>query len=131
MDCFWNQFFTSGSGQTENTQIRSCAYFLFDHFLMSKIDFESSFEMRRSIFLIYKKKKKKKKEEEKKNCSVLTKTKKVEHWIFHCIFKSCAEGLGVLFMLERYFFHQTPCIYLLFIRGGRQTSAFDSLIKIG
>ena len=50
--CFQNQFLTSGSSQTENTQIRIFAYFQFDHFPRSKIDFESRFEMRMSIFLI-------------------------------------------------------------------------------
>ena len=30
--CFRNQFSTSGSGQTESTQIRVFAYFQFDHF---------------------------------------------------------------------------------------------------
>ena len=29
------------------------AYFQFDHFPKSKIDFESSFEMRRSIFILF------------------------------------------------------------------------------
>ena len=47
--CFWNQFSTLGSGQTENTQIRVLEYFQFDHF--PKIDSESRFEMRMSIFL--------------------------------------------------------------------------------
>ena len=42
---------TSGSGQTENTQIRVFVYFPFDHFPKSKIDSESRFEMRMSIFL--------------------------------------------------------------------------------
>ena len=36
--CFRNQFWTLGSGQTENTQIRVFAYFQFDHFPKSKID---------------------------------------------------------------------------------------------
>ena len=49
--CFRNQFSTSGSGQTENTQICVFAYFQFDHFPKSKIDSESRFEMRMSIFL--------------------------------------------------------------------------------
>ena len=49
--CFRNKFSTSGSGQTENTQIRVFAYFQFDHFPKSKIDSESRFEMRMSIFL--------------------------------------------------------------------------------
>ena len=49
--CFRNQFSTSGSGQTENTQIRVFAYFQFDHFPKSKIDSESIFEMRMSLFL--------------------------------------------------------------------------------
>ena len=35
--CFRNPFSPSGSGQTENTQIRVFAYFPFDHFLKSKI----------------------------------------------------------------------------------------------
>ena len=47
--CFWNQFSTSGSSQTENTQIRVFAYFQFDHFPKSKIDSESRFQMRMSI----------------------------------------------------------------------------------
>ena len=50
--CFWNQFLTSGSGQTENTQIRIFTYFQSDHFLKSKIDSESRFEMRMYIFLL-------------------------------------------------------------------------------
>ena len=49
--CFWNQFSTSGSGQTENTQIPVFFYFPFDHFPKSKIDFESRFEKRMHIFL--------------------------------------------------------------------------------
>ena len=48
--CFRNQFSTSGSGQTENTQIYVFAYFQFDHFPKSKIDSKSRFEMRMSIF---------------------------------------------------------------------------------
>ena len=36
--CFWNQFWTSGSGQTENMQIRVFADFQFDHFPKSKIN---------------------------------------------------------------------------------------------
>ena len=49
--CFRNQFWTSGSGQTKNTQIRIFAYFPFDHFPKSKIDSESRFKMKMSIFL--------------------------------------------------------------------------------
>ena len=49
--CFRNQFFTSGSDKTENTQIREFAYFQFDLFLKSKIDSESRFQIRMSIFL--------------------------------------------------------------------------------
>ena len=63
------------------------AYFQFDHLPKSKIDFESSFEMRRSIFLL-----------KKKNWSVLTNNKKVENLISHCIFKSFAEGFRVFFL---------------------------------
>ena len=48
--CLWNKFWTLGSGQTENTQIHVFAYFPFDHFPKSKIDFESRFEMRMYIF---------------------------------------------------------------------------------
>ena len=48
--CFQNQFLTSGNGQTENTLIL-LAYFQFDHFPKSKIDFESRFEKRMSKFL--------------------------------------------------------------------------------
>ena len=48
--CFQNQFLTSGSGQTENTQIRIFAYFQFDHFPKLKIDSESRFEKRMPIF---------------------------------------------------------------------------------
>ena len=47
----WNQFWTSGSGKTKNTKIRLFAYFQFDPFPKSKIDLESRFEMRTSIFL--------------------------------------------------------------------------------
>jgi hypothetical protein len=36
--CFRNQCSTSGSGQTEKTQIRVVAYLQFDHFPKSKID---------------------------------------------------------------------------------------------
>ena len=58
--------------------------------------------------------------------SVLTNNKKVENWISHCSFKSCAEWFRFFFFMpERYFFHQTPCIYILNSRGGRQTSYFD------
>ena len=49
--CFQNPFLTSGSGQTENMQICIFAYFQFHHFPKSKIDIESRFEMRMSIFL--------------------------------------------------------------------------------
>ena len=49
--CFKNQVSTSESGQTENSRIRVYVYFQFDHFPKSKIDFESRFEMRMSIFL--------------------------------------------------------------------------------
>ena len=49
--CFRYQFWTSGSGKTENMQIHVFAYFPFDHFPKSKIDSESRFEMRMSIFL--------------------------------------------------------------------------------
>ena len=45
-----NQFSTSGSGQTGNTQLCVFAYFQFDHFLKSKFDFISRFQMRISIF---------------------------------------------------------------------------------
>ena len=38
---------------------------------------------------------------EPKILSVLTNKKKVENWISHCIFKSCAEGFRGYFMLER------------------------------
>ena len=49
--CFQSPCLTSGSGQTENTQICIFAYFQFDHFPKLKIDFESRLEMRMSIFL--------------------------------------------------------------------------------
>ena len=49
--CFRNKFLTSGSGQTENTQIGVFAYFPCDHFPKSKIYSESRFKMRMSIFL--------------------------------------------------------------------------------
>ena len=49
--CFWNQFWTLGSGQTENMQICVFVYFQFDHFPKFKIDFESRFEMTMSILL--------------------------------------------------------------------------------
>ena len=49
--CFQNKFWTSGSGQTENTLIRLFVYFQFDHFPKSKIDSKSRFENRMSIFL--------------------------------------------------------------------------------
>ena len=42
---------TSGSGQTENTQINVFVYFLFDHFPKSKMDSESIFEKRMPILL--------------------------------------------------------------------------------
>ena len=45
-------FSTLGSSQTENTQMRVFTSFQFDHFPKSKIDFESRFEMRMSIFLV-------------------------------------------------------------------------------
>ena len=45
---FW--WSTLGSCQTENSHIRVNTYFLFYHFLKSKIDSESRFEMRRFIF---------------------------------------------------------------------------------
>ena len=41
----------TASGQTENKRIRVYVYFQFDHFPNSKIDFESRFVMRMSIFL--------------------------------------------------------------------------------
>ena len=49
--CFRNKISTSGSGQTENTQIRVFAYFQFDQFPKLKINFESWFEIRMSILL--------------------------------------------------------------------------------
>ena len=42
---------TSGSGQTEKTQIRVFAYFEFDHFPKSKTNSKNWFEMRMSILL--------------------------------------------------------------------------------
>ena len=47
----WFPLSTSGSGQTENTQIRVFAFSQFDHFPKMKINFESRFEIRMSIFL--------------------------------------------------------------------------------
>ena len=49
--CFRNQFWISGSGQTENAQILVFAYFPFEHFPKSKIDSKSKFEMKMSIVL--------------------------------------------------------------------------------
>ena len=49
--CFQNQFLTSGSGRTENTQIRIFAYFSFDHFPKSKIYSKSRSQMRNATFL--------------------------------------------------------------------------------
>ena len=49
--CFWNEFWTLGSGQTENTQIRVFAYFPVDDFPKSKIEYKSRFEMKMSLFL--------------------------------------------------------------------------------
>ena len=49
--CFWNQFLTSGRGQTENTQILVFAYFQSDHFPKSKIYSGSRFKMTIFIFL--------------------------------------------------------------------------------
>ena len=51
-NCFQNQFSNLRSCQTENMQIYVFAYF---HFPKSKIDSESNFEMRRSIFPFKKK----------------------------------------------------------------------------
>ena len=48
--CFRNQFWTFVSGQTENTHIRVYVYFQFDRFPKSKINSESRFEMKMSIF---------------------------------------------------------------------------------
>ena len=42
--------FDFGKWSTENTQIRVFAYFFFDIFPKLKIDFESRFKMRLSIF---------------------------------------------------------------------------------
>ena len=50
---FQKKFLTSGSGQIENTQIHVFAYCRFDHFPKSKIDSESSFEIRKSILQFY------------------------------------------------------------------------------
>ena len=41
---FWNQFSTSGSGQTENKQICMFSYFQSDHFPKSKNDSKTRFE---------------------------------------------------------------------------------------
>ena len=77
------------------------AYFQFHHFLKSKMDFKSSFKMRRSIFLF-----------KKKNWSVLTNNKKIENWIYHCIFKSFAEGLRVFFLHARAPIFSPNALYL-------------------
>ena len=74
--CFQNQFWTAGSGQTEYTQIRAFAYFQFDHFSKLKIDSESRFEMRLSIFLLY-----------FFFEEVRSIFQKVNKWISHCIFE--------------------------------------------
>ena len=67
--CFLNQFLTLESRQTENMQIRVFAYFQFDNFPKSKIDSQSRFEMRMSIFLF-------KKNFVKRFCQYLKKSKK-------------------------------------------------------
>ena len=84
--CFQNQFSTSKSGQTENTQICVFVYFPFDHFPKSKIDSESRFEKRIPIFLFY----------------IFLKSfdqylKKVKQLISHCIFKKWFDRRRVFF----------------------------------
>ena len=64
----------------------------------------------------------------KKNIGAFSQTNKKLKIGFPIVFSHFArKGLG-FFMLERYFFHQTPCIYLLNSRGGCQTSDLNSLI---
>ena len=82
--CFRKQFSTSGSGRTENTQVCVLANFQFDHFLKSKIYFESRFTIKMSIFLL-----------EFFFGAFRLVFKKVRQLISHCIFKSCsANGRG-------------------------------------
>ena len=75
--CFWNQFLTLGSGQTENMQRRVFAYFQLDHFPKSKIDSKSRFKWECPYYY------------SKKIIgafwSVFKKSKK--KWIYHWIFK--------------------------------------------
>ena len=49
-----NQLSTSGNGQTENTQLRVFAYFLFDHFPKSKFDSNNRFEKRMPMYFFFK-----------------------------------------------------------------------------
>ena len=59
--CFQNQLSTSGSFQTENTQIRMFAYFPFDHFpkqiLKEKVNIFILFFLRVSVNILKSKKK--------------------------------------------------------------------------
>ena len=81
--------------------IHICANFQFDHFPMSKIDFESSLEIRRSIFLLL-----------KKIAERFVQQKKVENWISPCIFKSYAEGFRVFFLHARALIFSPNALYL-------------------
>ena len=58
----------------------------------------------------------------KKTFRALWPTQKIEKWICHCIFKSCAEGFRGFCQSGNFF---TKRIYLLNSRRGRQTSDFD------
>ena len=77
--CFQNQFLTSGSGRTENTQI--CVFSVLPLPEVKKW-FENRFEMRVSIFLF-----------KKFFGAFWLVFKKVKRWISHCIFKKwCCSG---------------------------------------
>ena len=76
-------------------------YFQFDHFPKSKIDFESSFEIKMSIFLL-----------KKKNLERFDEQKKVENSISHCIFKSCTKGFRVFFLHARALNFSANALYL-------------------
>ena len=92
-NCFQNQFWTSGSGQTENTQIRICVFSVWPLPEVQNWFWKQFWNEKVHISIV------------KKNFGAFwPTTKKVENWISHCIFKSCAEGF-------RGFFHARALIF--------------------
>ena len=85
-NCFQNLLWTSGSGQTENMQIRICVFSVWPHSKVQKLILKAVLKWEGQYFYW-----------KQKFLSVLINNKKVENWISHCVFKSCAEGFRVFF----------------------------------